>query len=55
MSESMATVQCPNCPEQIDITISVSIDDDGHGGQVFNCEPDLTDVWAHHWTHEEQP
>ena len=44
-------VACPACGEVIDVPIRVTI----HDGQFIKCDPDLADVWAHSWTHDERP
>jgi hypothetical protein len=48
-----ASVQCPQCEEVIDIPIEVIITSPEDDQQFIRCEPDLTDVWAHAWTHED--
>lgn len=48
-----ASVQCPQCEQVIDIPIEVIITDPDDDQQFIRCDPDLTDVWAHAWTHED--
>lgn len=44
-------VECPECGEHIDVPIAVALSTDA-GGQSMTADPDLSDVWAHAWTHE---
>jgi hypothetical protein len=54
MKPNLSTaVQCPTCQAVIDVPISVVLSDPDEGQQFIKCDPDLTDVWAHAWTHEE--
>jgi hypothetical protein len=46
-------VACPECREEIYVPVNLKITTDGDGAQFIEAEPDLTDVWAHAWTHEE--
>jgi hypothetical protein len=43
---------CPKCREELDVPVKLSITTEGDGAQFIECDPDLTDVWAHAWTHE---
>lgn len=54
MHVGTVTIQCPACPTQVDVVVTARIDDgDAHAGQAnLICEPDMTDLWAHMWTHE---
>lgn len=45
-------VACPECGETIAVPITARLSAPGEDGQFVTCEPDLTDVWAHAWTHE---
>ncbi|MFB9438035.1 hypothetical protein [Streptomyces showdoensis] len=47
-----ATIQCPECGTSVPIAmrhLSTTSDTDK---LMIVVEPDLTDVWAHHWVHE---
>lgn len=44
------TLGCPECGEAIAVPITVTLAM-GADGQLLDCTPDLTDVWAHAWTH----
>lgn len=62
-SDPIAYVRCPweGCEETIHITIRVHISEEGapcpdkpgYSLHTITCEPDLTDVWAHAWSHDE--
>ena len=47
------TVQCP-CGEEIDIQVIVNINDDEDGRQYLDLTPDMSDMWAHSFTHDEK-
>lgn len=40
-------VTCPECDEQIPVPILARM----NGGSHMQVEPDLSEVWAHAWTH----
>ena len=47
-----AHIACPECQEVIPVDVRgrlVYRDDDDRGR--IECDPDLTDLWAHAWTH----
>ena len=49
-------IECPECQAQIDVPVNLTVTTDkDSGAQFIEAEPDLTDVWAHAWTHEEKP
>lgn len=57
MSEGQVTLQsiCPGCGEPIPVTVTVRVLVCECGvHQVIDTAPDLTDVAAHLWTHQEQ-
>jgi len=45
--------QCPACGDTIPITVEATATARTHEGLVVTVEPDLTDVMAHAWTHEQ--
>ena len=47
-------ILCPECGETVPARVSATIGnaDDTHLGEAtLICTPDMTDVWAHTWTH----
>ena len=52
VSVSQACVQCPECGTSIPITMRHRSATSESDKLMIVVEPDLTDVWAHHWTHE---
>jgi hypothetical protein len=53
MAEARTAVVCPECSAEIEIPITVRIEGDAFAGEQWMvCDPDLSDVWAHAWTHE---
>lgn len=48
-----AHIQCPNCGTSIPITLVAKDAGRRDGALIVDVEPDLTDVWAHAWTHDE--
>lgn len=55
----VAHVQCPECDAVIPVTFTFAIDPhpyiatDGEVTFMAHADPDLTDVWAHAWAHQE--
>jgi hypothetical protein len=47
------TVGCPECGEEITVPVAVGMPVDEAGVQRMTLEPDLSDLWAHAWTHTE--
>lgn len=48
-------VTCPVCDTTIDIPVNAEIADTTIDGEYISsvvCTPDMSDVWAHAWTHE---
>jgi hypothetical protein len=45
-----ARVECPECGVKVPVVIDVVIRD-GEDSQVIFTEPNLSDLWAHAWTH----
>ena len=45
-------VQCPECGTSIPITMRHHSATSENDKLMILIEPDLTDVWAHHWVHE---
>ena len=52
VSVSQVRVQCPECGTSIPITMRHRSATSESDKLMIVVEPDLTDVWAHHWTHE---
>lgn len=46
------TVRCPECSDEVGVPILGSVGRGSDGVQAITVEPDLTDVWAHAWTHQ---
>lgn len=46
-------VRCPECGLRIPITLQSHATAGNGGGLVIEVDPDLTDVMAHAWTHEQ--
>jgi hypothetical protein len=46
-------VGCPECGQEIAVPVSVDMPMDDEGVQRMTFEPDLSDLWAHAWTHTE--
>lgn len=44
-------VECPECHAAIRVPIAVTLSATAEG-QSMTADPDLSDVWAHAWTHE---
>lgn len=50
-------ILCPECGETVTIQIDVRIEnnDYAHLGEArIVAEPELSDLWAHMWTHERE-
>lgn len=50
-------VKCPECGETVAIQIDVQIEnnDYAHLGEArITAEPELSDLWAHMWGHEQK-
>ena len=45
-------VECPECEEVIAIPVTATISTGDT--QVLNLEPDMADLWAHAWTHNDE-
>lgn len=45
-------VLCPDCGVVVDVPVSARLEADDEGTQFLDCDPDLTDLWAHSWTHD---
>ena len=46
-------IACPFCEEPLPVPIAVTMEWVADNQQQMICTPDLTDVWAHAWTHRE--
>ncbi|HCA85761.1 MAG TPA: hypothetical protein DEQ61_09835 [Streptomyces sp.] len=51
----MLHVQCPECDVVVPITIQAELARGDDDRQTISLEPDLTELWAHAWTHEDGP
>lgn len=47
-------VGCPACGENMPATVSAEIVEDEDGRPQLQCQPDMTDLWAHMWTHRDE-
>lgn len=50
-----AQITCPVCETNMPVPVSGHIDnnDYAHLGEArLVCEPDMTDMWAHMWSHD---
>jgi len=52
---SHPAIACPECGEEIEVPVSLAVYEAEDGSRGITADPDLTDVWAHAWTHEEKP
>lgn len=51
-------IQCPACSFVVDIPVNCEVvnNEAAHQGEArLVCEPDMSDIWAHMWTHEQEP
>lgn len=46
-------VQCPECGTELPISVQLGESTHDGGAMILMAEPDLTDVVAHLWTHED--
>ena len=47
------TVTCPECPAELPVPVTAHLEaDEDTGMQHLVCDPDMTDVWAHHFVHQ---
>jgi len=50
------SIVCPECDAIVVVPVNCEIENpEGAwlGAAALNCTPDMTDLWAHMWTHEE--
>lgn len=45
-------IQCPECPEVIEVDLRPELVADDNGVQHFTIDPEMTDLWAHAWMHD---
>lgn len=45
-------IQCPDCPEIIEVPMEATLGVDDDRVQRLLLEPEMSDLWAHAWTHE---
>jgi hypothetical protein len=49
---AVAFVECPECQAVIPVAVAdVETTTDSEGRQFLNFKPDMSDLWAHFWTH----
>ena len=48
--DDRVAVICPECHQQVPVPITVRIEGTDHQPTVV-ATPDMTDLWAHAWTH----
>lgn len=42
-------VACPQCAEEIPVPVLARLN--GEGQQALETQPDMSELWAHAWTH----
>lgn len=47
-----AHIECPECGEVMPAAVTCQIIESDEGGQTLACTPDMTDIWAHVWSHD---
>lgn len=45
-------IVCPECSAEIPVSVSAELTADDEGRQYLACDPDMSDLWAHMWTHD---
>lgn len=45
-------VECPECHEKIHVPLRLSLGSIREGNLLLDIVPELDDLWAHAWTHE---
>lgn len=53
-SGGFVVIGCASCPAEIEVPYTYYVtepDEDGHQSLLF--DPDMADLWAHSWTHQE--
>ncbi|MFG6298344.1 hypothetical protein [Streptomyces rochei] len=45
-------VQCPECDVVVPIAVRAELARTSDHQQTISLEPDLSELWAHAWTHE---
>lgn len=43
----------PECGVQVNVGVLAQFVDDENGDRQLGLTPELTDIWAHFWTHRE--
>lgn len=51
MTTTAVHLECPTCGQVIAVPITVTVEESADGW-LLHCTPDLTDTWAHAWTHD---
>jgi len=44
-------IRCPECQDEIPVPIHASLGESDDDRQYLNLNPDMSDLWAHAWTH----
>lgn len=45
-------IKCPECKLVIEVALTAELTEK-EGRQYLSVEPDMSDLWAHSWSHEE--
>lgn len=46
----MVPIECSACPEVIEVPVTATLNGDSNQ-QGLDLDADMTDLWAHSWTH----
>lgn len=52
MTAGTIHVECPECHEAMPALVTCQVVTDEYGEQSLACKPDMTDIWAHMWSHD---
>jgi hypothetical protein len=45
-------IGCGQCDTVVQVPVTADLQPNDDGDQELVCTPDLTDAWAHAWTHD---
>lgn len=48
-----AYVVCPVCEEEVPVVVTATVTGTSGRTAYLVCEPDMSDMYAHAWTHEQ--
>lgn len=51
-------ITCPDCDTVVPVPVTAEIVNNEYahlGESRLVCEPDMTDMWAHTWSHHDRP